>query len=70
VGEFRPPVIVAVGSKYEGAPLRALSAEDLRDLLVQSSRDRKVAREVEFELRCRARAAKRWAAQRAERRVI
>lgn len=60
-------MIVPVGHKYEGAPLRALSVDDLRDLLVQCGRDHKVAREVEFELRRRAKAAKRWAARRAVR---
>ncbi len=57
-------VVVPPGNKYEGAQVGALSTDDLRDLLASSRRSQSLSRNVEFELRRRARAAKIKAAKR------
>jgi hypothetical protein len=55
--------IVPAGYKFEGAQVGALSTEDLQDILVSPRRSTALTRDVQFELRRRARIAKRQAAR-------
>jgi hypothetical protein len=58
---------VPEGYKFEGAQVAALSTEDLKDILASPRRSTALTREVQFELRRRARTARRQA-ERHERR--
>ena len=52
------------GYKFEGAQVAALSTDDLKDILASPRRGTALTREVQFELRRRARLAKLQAIRR------
>jgi hypothetical protein len=64
VAELR---IVPEGYKFEGAQVGALSTDDLQDILASPRRSAALTRDVQFELRRRARIARHNAVRRGSR---